>query len=180
MDPENLKWLETPELGWSPASLAFLALEDTFVSGDRSDHRLSVRYYRRDADGTLIGKVHFGPGTQGPPDHAHGGSMAALLDEAMGGAAWMAGHPVVAAHLNLNFKAMLPLGTPCIVEAEVVSVEGRKVRTQGVLRDEAGEHIYCQGEALFIILHEDRIDRLSEKGRIIVDHMKKTEKDSKN
>ena len=172
MDPKDLKWLETGEPDWSPAELAFLALEDTFVSGDLSGHRLSVRYYRRNSDGALVGKVFFGPGTQGPPDHAHGGSMAALLDEAMGGSAWMAGHPVVAAQLNIKFSAMLPLGTPCLVEAEVVRVDGRKVHTRGTLRDLTGEKIYCQGEALFIALDESRIGKLSAKAQVIVDRMR--------
>ncbi len=178
MDQKYLKWLETPDPGCTPAALAFLALEDTFVSGDRSEHRLSIRYYRKNDDGTLVGKVFFGPGTQGPPDHAHGGSMAALLDEAMGGAAWLAGHPVVAAQLNIKFITMLPLGTPCLVEAEVVGVEGRKVRTRGVLRDLSGRKTYCEGEALFIILDKSRIGNLSEKARIIVDRMNQDDSSS--
>ena len=37
---------------------------------------------------------------QGPPGHADGGSLAAVLDEAMGAAVWLAGHSVVAAHLS--------------------------------------------------------------------------------
>ena len=120
MEPDDLKWLETPEPGCAKAELPFLALADTFVSGDPSGHRLNVRYYLRSADGVLRAKVLFGPGTQGPPGHAHGGSMAALLDEAMGGAAWLAGHPVVAAQLNIKFSRMLPLGTRCMVDTELV------------------------------------------------------------
>ena len=49
----------------------------------------SIHYFRTGPDRSLRAKVLFGPGTQGPPGHAHGGSMAAVLDEAMGGAAWM-------------------------------------------------------------------------------------------
>ncbi|MBU8870939.1 MAG: PaaI family thioesterase [Gemmatimonadales bacterium] len=179
MDPKNIQWLETPDPGCTPAELPFLALEDTFVSGDRSDHRLSIRYYRRNEDGALIGKVFFGPGTQGPPDHAHGGSMAALLDEAMGGAAWLAGHPVVAAQLNIKFSTMLPLETPCLVEAEVVGVEGRKIRTRGVLRDMSGQNTFCEGEALFITLDKGKIGQLSAKAQIIVDRMRQKNSDPK-
>lgn len=174
---EDLKsWLESPEPGCRPAELAFLALEDTFVSGDLSGHRLSVRYYQREEDQVLRGKVIFGPGTQGPPDHAHGGSMAALLDEAMGGAAWLAGHPVVAANLNITFRQMLPLNSPCFVEAHVIEVEGRKVRTRGTIRSLDGQQTYSDGEALFITLDESKIGNLSDKAQIIVDRLRQNKK----
>lgn len=175
---EDLKtWVETPEPGCRPADLAFLALKDTFVSGDLSGHRLSVRYFQRQEDLVLRGKAVFGPGTQGPPDHAHGGAMAALLDEAMGGAAWLAGHPVVAANLNITFRQMLPLNSPCYVEAHVTEVEGRKVRTRGIIRSRDGLQTYSEGEALFITLDEGRIGDLSAKAQVIVDRLHKDKRD---
>lgn len=171
---EDLKtWLETPEPGCRPADLPFLAIADTFVSGDHSGRRLSIRYYQRESDLALRAKVIFGPGTQGPPDHAHGGSMAALLDESMGGAAWLAGHPVVAANLNISFLKMLPLGTPCIVEAHVTAVDGRKVSTSGAIRSRDGQSTYSEGTALFIALDESRIGHISGKAQVIVDRMRK-------
>ncbi len=119
MTTELETWLETPDLGCLPADLPFLALDDTFVSGDRTGHRFRVRYYRGEQENQMLGKILFGPGAQGPPDRVHGGAMAAILDEAMGGVAWMCGHPVVAASLKVSFRNMLPLTTPCVVEAEI-------------------------------------------------------------
>jgi acyl-coenzyme A thioesterase PaaI-like protein len=171
---EDLKqWLETAEPGCLAADLPFLALEDTFVSGDASGLRLNIRYYQRQDDLALRGKVIFGPGTQGPPDHAHGGSQAALLDEAMGGAAWLAGHPVVAASLNISFLKMLPLNTPCFVEAHVTAVDGRKVSTTGAIRSRDGQTTYSEGTALFIALDRNRIEGLSAKAGPIVERMRK-------
>lgn len=157
---DDLEWLETPELGWTSIRLPHLVLEDGFVSGrDPSGKRLSVRYFRHDAESSLRAKVLLGPGVQGPPGHAHGGSMAALLDEAMGACAWMHGQPAVAAELTIRFKTMLPLGTRCVVEARVVTVDGRKVRTAGVLRDEVG-HVFSDGEALFVTIEPKRFGAL--------------------
>ena len=152
LNDDDVEWLETPPADWSAVRLPHMVLEDSFVSGDRSGRRLSIRYFRHDPDRTLRAKVLFGPGTQGPPGHAHGGSMAALLDEAMGGAAWMQGHPVVAAELTTRFKTMLPLGARCVVEAWVSAVDGRKVRVAGRLRGSDGDTVYAEGEALFITL----------------------------
>lgn len=91
-------------------------IDPSFVSGDPFGNRIRVRYFKRERDGALVGKVWFGPGAEGPPGHAHGGSMAAVLDEALGAAAWMSGHPVVAAKLVTVFRRMLPLGTSCFLK----------------------------------------------------------------
>ena len=177
MPNDDLLWLEQVESGTTPADLPFLALKDTFVSGDPSNHRLSVRYFKQDADGSLFGKVLFGPGTQGPPDHAHGGSMAALMDEAMGGSAWMVGFPVVAAQLNITFRTMLPLGTRCLVKARVLEIKGRKIQTTGELVSATEEKLFCKGEALFVILDHGKIESLSDKAQVIVERMKKQDVD---
>ena len=172
MTTELETWLETPDLGCLPADLPFLALDDTFVSGDRTGHRFRVRYFRGEQENQMQGKILFGPGAQGPPDRVHGGAMAAILDEAMGGVAWMGGHPVVAASLNVSFRNMLPLTTPCVVEAEIISVEGRKVQTRGVLRDRDGEIVFAKGTALFIVLDESHLQGLSSKADAIVERLK--------
>ncbi len=160
MKPDNLVWLEKAEPGWEPASLPFLALKDTFISGDSSPRRLQVRYFRCGSSSILCAKVVFGPLAQGPPGHAHGGGMAAILDEAMGGAAWLAGYPVVAAQLNISFASMLPIGTPAVVHAEVTGAEGRKVHTKASLTDVDGTVEFCRGTGLFISLNPDQVARL--------------------
>jgi acyl-coenzyme A thioesterase PaaI-like protein len=151
------------EPGWTPVDP--LRLEGgprSFVSGDPHGGRLRVRYFRRDRDGRLVGRAWFGPGAQGPPGHAHGGSMAAVLDEAMGAAAWMEGHLVVAVRLSTNFQRMLPLGTDALLEAWVERVEGRKVWTAGRLLAPGGEP-FADGDALFLKLDPDRFKPLIEK-----------------
>ncbi|MCP4291235.1 MAG: PaaI family thioesterase [bacterium] len=171
MNSDNFKWLELPEAGTTKADLPFLALEDTFVSGDTSNHRLSVCYFKQENDNSLLAKALFGPGTQGPPEHAHGGSMAALLDEAMGGSAWMAGYPVVAAQLNITFRAMLPLGTRCLVKARVVEAKGRKIKTTAELLCAETGLLFCKGEALFVVLDEANIEKLSAHAKAIIKRM---------
>jgi acyl-coenzyme A thioesterase PaaI-like protein len=151
------------EPGWTPVDP--LRLEGgprSFVSGEPHGGRLRVRYFRRDSDGRLVGRAWFGPGAQGPPGHAHGGSMAAVLDEAMGAAAWMEGHLVVAVRLSTNFQRMLPLGTDALLEAWVERVEGRKVWTVGRLLAPGGE-FFADADALFLKLDPDRFRPLIEK-----------------
>jgi acyl-coenzyme A thioesterase PaaI-like protein len=167
-----------PEPGWTPIDP--LRLEGgprSFVSGDPDGDRLRVRYFRRAKDGRLVGRAWFGPGAQGPPEHAHGGSMAAVLDEAMGAAAWMEGHLVVAVCLGTSFQRMLPLGTDALLEAWVEKVEGRKVWTLGRLVDEDGE-AFAEADALFLKLDPERfrplIERVAKAMDVPVEELLKT------
>jgi acyl-coenzyme A thioesterase PaaI-like protein len=146
--------------GWEPVEPFQLEAEGSFLTGDEGQ-RLRVRYFLR-ADGRLVGRAWFGPATQGPPGFAHGGSMAAVLDEAMGAAAWLAGHTAVAAHLATNFRRMLPLGTDAYLEAWIDRVDGRKVWTRGRLLDEH-EVPFADAEALFVVLQPEQLKPLLEK-----------------
>lgn len=150
-EQDDTAWLDAQVDGWTPVTLPTALSQESFVSGDSSGRRLRVRYFQLDEDRTLRAKALFGPGTQGPPGHAHGGSMAALLDEALGGAAWMHGHQSVAAELNTRFRMMLPIGVRCVVCARICSVEGRKVRVEGSLKGLDGK-VYAEADALFVTL----------------------------
>jgi len=119
-----------------------------FVSGDPEGQRFRVRYFRV-PQGDLIARVWFGPETEGPPGHSHGGAMAAVLDEVLGLAAWAAGHPIVVGKLNIHFSQLLPLETVMQVESEIVSVEGRKVKVKGKIVGADGT-IYASADCLCI------------------------------
>lgn len=119
-----------------------------FVSGDPEGQRFRVHYFR-DTQKNLVARVWFGPETEGPPGHAHGGAMAAVLDEVLGLAAWAAGHPIVVGKLNIHFSQLLPLETVMQVESEIVSVEGRKVKVKGKIVS-ADETLYASADCLCI------------------------------
>ncbi len=151
-----------PEAGWTP--IEPFRLEGGvggFVTGSPQGDRLRVRYFLRAADSRLVGRAWFGPGAQGPPGHAHGGAIAAVLDEAMGAAAWVAGHIAVAARLDTSFQRMLPLGTDATLEAWVEREEGRKIWTAGRLLDGEGTP-FAAAEGLFIELPPERFRPLLE------------------
>lgn len=132
----------------------------SFVSGDPEGDRIRIRYFRH-CEG-ILAVVWFGPGAEGPPGCAHGGSVAAVLDEAMGAAAWSSGHAVVAARLTTHFRTMVPLERELVVECSVTRAAGRKVLTQGRLRGIDGNPVYARGEAVFVTLAPERFGALAE------------------
>jgi len=148
-----------PENGWTPLTelLQFSAFP-SFVSGEPEGHRIRVRYFRRDEDQAVVGKTWFGHMAEGPPGHAHGGSVSALLDEAMGFSAWLAGHTVVAAKLTVNFRRMMPLGLEAGFEAWVNRVSGRKVVTEARLHDVDG-NVFAEASGLFLNMEFERLGK---------------------
>jgi len=121
-----------------------------FVTEDESSNRILIRFFKATADGSLRGKIWFGPLCEGPPGGAHGGSVAAVLDEAMGQAGWIAGYPVLAAKIEVNFRKMVPLKIVMTLEAKVVRVEGRKIFVEGRVVGPDGV-TYSDSTGLFIL-----------------------------
>lgn len=148
-----------PEPGWVPLRAPFIEAGPTFVSGDPEGDRIRLHYYQRASDAALVGKVWFGPGAEGPPGNAHGGSVAAVLDEAMGYAAWIRDIPVVAAKITIEFRSMLPLETWVILEAWVERQTGRKVKVRAHILGPDAQPI-AESDGLFIALPEDHFRAL--------------------
>ncbi len=128
--------VDAPHPGWTllprRESLSGAGFATSFVA-KAEGQALRVAHFMRDADGAMVGRAWFGPACEGPPRHAHGGSIAAVLDDVMGSGAWLAGHRVVAAKIEVDFKRPVPLLTMATFEALVGRVEGRRVETSARL-----------------------------------------------
>lgn len=150
------KELNSPEPGWEELTLHdFIKSSYDFVSGEPGGRRIRVRYYKRSSDGALVGKVWFGPMCSGPPGYAHGGAAAAVLDESMGFAAWVAGHGCVGARITTTYRNLLPLGTVAQIEARVVDLKGSKVSLKSLLSGGDGT-VFVEAKGLFLELPHDK------------------------
>ena len=136
------------EPGWQPLTPFWESLGTrSFVSSDDAGDRLRVRYY--DADGRTWARAWFGPGAEGPPGHVHGGALAALMDEAMGMAVLATGRIAVAARIEVDFRAMVPLGETVTVELALGEAVGAKMPVRGALRRGDGRTA-CESSGLFV------------------------------
>lgn len=149
-EPPDIGSLEAPE-GCVALVTPFGTDEgSSFVEGDPEGSRLRLRMFMREDDKRVISKIWWGPDAEGPPGHAHGGSMAAVLDHTMGVACWVAEYPVVAASITVDFLRGLPLKGLYSVEAWVERVEGKKVYAAGRIFLDDFEAPYATGTGLFI------------------------------
>jgi acyl-coenzyme A thioesterase PaaI-like protein len=145
-----------PEVGWTSVDfLGALAPIRSLVSGDEASDRIRIAYFRRERDRTLVGKVWFGPGVAGPTGHAQAGSIAAVLDEAMGAGARMAGHLAIASTLRLRFRLKVPLRRVMILEASVRAAHGPRLHVNAKVCDDTGAP-FAEGSGLFIRIPPER------------------------
>jgi len=145
------------EEGWEPVEPFSGAMTvGQFVSGDAHGQRFRVSWFRRPGDSGLVGRAWFGPGTEGPPRHAHGGSISALLDEVMSAACWSRGHRVLSGRLEVDFRAPLPLGSVSSFASRVTRIEGRKLFTAGRLESPGGT-VIAEAAGLFVELTDEQL-----------------------
>lgn len=141
----------------------------SFVTNDPEGDRLRVRYEACEATiphasaetpAALRAEVWFGPKSEGPPGHAHGGAVAAVLDEAMGLAVWLAHRPAVAAHIEVDFRNPLPLGTTARLETAPGEADDRKSAVTARLVGPDGT-LYAESRGIFVLLAERHAGRFS-------------------
>lgn len=124
----------------------FLLFDDSLVSGAANPLGLGARL-RRDGDVAVL-EVSLGAAFTGAPDRAHGGVIAALVDEAMGLALLLHGQLAYTARLHLDFRAPSPVGQLLVARARLVERTGRKLTIDATVR--CGELVVAEATALFI------------------------------
>jgi acyl-coenzyme A thioesterase PaaI-like protein len=75
---------------------------------------------------------------QGAPGLAHGGVVSSAVDEGMGFLLWLLATPAVTAHLEVDFRRPVPVGSRLELEGWVDRLDGRKIHTsmRGTLEGE--------------------------------------------
>ena len=68
---------------------------------------------------------------EGPPMYGHGGVSAMLLDQLLGHAAAVSGHPGVTTELSVRYRRPVPLDVPLRIWGRVVEAEERRVAVVG-------------------------------------------------
>lgn len=115
---------------------------------------------RADLDAEIVtGEMIFGPAFEGAPGCVHGGFVAAVLDEALGMACIFSGGPAMTGELSTRYRQHIPISTALRVEARLVSVDGRKVRTSGEVYH--ADLVVAEGSGLYIAVDAAKFERLA-------------------
>ena len=104
---------------------------DSIVSGSSNPFGLGA-YLWRDGDQTVM-EVILGAAFEGAPGRAHGGIVAALIDETMGMVLSIHGTMAFTAQLDISFRAATPVNVPLTARAWLERRDGRKMHMRAVV-----------------------------------------------
>jgi acyl-coenzyme A thioesterase PaaI-like protein len=102
----------------------------------------------REAGRALVGAARLDHRHEGARGAAHGGALAALLDELLGDLTSHIGQPAVTASLTVDFRAPIKLPRTIELRAWCERVEGRKLFLRGEIRD--GQIVAAEAHGLWI------------------------------
>ena len=121
---------------------------DSIVAGAANPMGLAAQLWR-DGDVACM-RVTLGKAFEGAPGRAHGGVVAALLDEVMGLMNVIHGAMAFTAQLDITYVAPTPVGEPIIARAWLARRDNRKQFVEATLH--ADDVLVASAKALFITL----------------------------
>jgi acyl-coenzyme A thioesterase PaaI-like protein len=111
----------------------------------------------RDGDG-VAAEVTLGVAYEGPPSFVHGGMSALFMDQLLGSAAAAAGLWGMTAHLELDYRGPLPLGTKLLLRARVAESAGRKsVITGSIALADEPDRILVEARGVFVLPRPEKV-----------------------
>jgi acyl-coenzyme A thioesterase PaaI-like protein len=119
---------------------------DSFVSGGANPLGIGASF-RREGD-TAVMEVVLGKAFEGAPGRAHGGVVAALIDETMGLVLAIHGNLAFTAQLDVTYLAPTPMGKAIAVRAWLKKASHRKLFIEASV--EAEGVVLAKAKALFI------------------------------
>jgi len=145
-----------------PGTLLGSHYDQCFGCGDGQPHGLHLE--TRAAEGVVVtAEFTVRPAHQGAPGLAHGGVLAAALDETLGGLQWLLQTIAVTGRLETEYVRPVPVGTTLHLQARCTGIAGRKIYTtaEGRIGSPEGP-VAIRADALFI---EVQLEHFTRNGR---------------
>jgi uncharacterized protein (TIGR00369 family) len=127
-----------------------------FGCGPDNSEGLRLKFEFDEANRRVRCKFRLARKYWGPPKHAHGGIVAAILDEGMGKVNKLRQVVAVTSTMTVDYLKMVPLGKWLMVEGWEVRVRGREHYNSAEIRNEAGE-VLARSTGKFIAVDPERM-----------------------
>jgi len=127
-----------------------------FGCGPESEYGLKV--VSRKVGDEVRASYTFSAKHSGAPGIAHGGAVAALVDDVCGGLLFVVREPAVTRTLNVEYLKPVLVGVPYDLVAKVDRREGRKLFVSCEGRDPSGALVF-RGGGLFLVVDLSHFDQ---------------------
>ncbi len=145
-----------------PGELLGPHYDQCFACGLKQPHGLHLAA-RAGEGASVTAEFTIASAHQGAPGLAHGGVLAAALDETLGSLNWILQVIAVTGRLETNFVRPVPVGTVLHLEARATAVHGRKIYSAAVGRLGGPDgRVAVRATALFVKVP---IDHFTDHGR---------------
>jgi uncharacterized protein (TIGR00369 family) len=135
---------------------AFWPRDLCFGCGPANPKGLQLRFAQGPGGKSYVCEFELGDSFVGPPGHAHGGIIAAVLDEAMGKANKLKGKVALTRRMEVQYQRPVPLGRPLVVEGWVTRMRGRALYNRAELRSAKGE-ILARSRGTFLVINAEKM-----------------------
>ena len=125
---------------------------DSIVSGGANPMGLGGYLWREGSNALM--EVTLGKAFEGAPGRAHGGIVAALIDETMGLVLAISEVLAFTAQLDITYVAPTPINTPIVAKAWLDKQDGRKLSIAATVT--AGDVEIARATALFISVDPEK------------------------
>lgn len=124
-----------------------------FGCGPAHPTGLQVRCFA--VDGGVVSPIVIAPVYAGPPDAAHGGIVAACLDEVLAGAVAHATRRIaVTGELTVRYVTPVPVGRPILGRGRLTADHGRYFDVEGHLEEFGTERVLATARGRFFPTRE--------------------------
>jgi len=124
-------------------------------------HALQLSQQRKQIDSSSVemtGSILFNSENEGPYNHAHGASIAAVFDQILGLCAYMCGSPSLTGEVTIRFRHRVPLNKHLRFDVWITNISGRKIYCESKIYSLAeddcdistGEKIYSIGTSVSV------------------------------
>jgi uncharacterized protein (TIGR00369 family) len=141
-----------------PALKKHPALRKNYCFGCGKDNPEGIRlkFVYEEAGKRFVANFRLGRRFTGPPRHAHGGVIAAILDEAMSKPSKLRGVLAPTSELKVRYLKPVPLGQKLTAVGWEIRVRGREHLRAAEIRNERDE-LLASGRGKFIAVDADRM-----------------------
>ncbi|XP_060056965.1 acyl-coenzyme A thioesterase THEM5 [Erinaceus europaeus] len=93
-----------------------------------------------------------GPFLEGAPGCAHGGSLAAMMDETFSKTAYLLGEGLFTLSFNIRFKNLAPLGSLIMLNVDIEKIEDQKMYLSCIAQSRDQQTVYAKSSGVFLQL----------------------------